>query len=167
MLEDITLKCRGVVTGKAAGEALVTTQSISFWGGIDPLKGLVIDRKNELFGKSIIGKVLVFPFGKGSSTSSAVFLEAVRRKTSPAAIINVETEPLLVVGAILAEKLYGRSIPIVDRVSVDPSKVIRNGDHLEVDAELGIIRLTRMKGRNDETALFNRSECSSRIQSLE
>jgi len=137
------LKCRGVADGKAAGEALVTSQSISFWGGIDPIKGLVIDRKNELFGKSIIGKVLVFPYGKGSSTSSAIFLEAVRRKKSPVALINFETEPLLVVGAVLAKKLYNESIPIVDHVNVNPCETIRNGDHLEVDAGLGVIRLTR------------------------
>ncbi len=166
-MEEIILKCRGVVAGKAAGEALVTTQSMSFWGGIDPTKGLVIDRKNELFGKSIIGKILVFPYGKGSSTSSAVFLEAVRCKKSPIAIINVETEPLLVVGAILAEKLYKRSIPIVDHVDVNPSEFIRNGDHLEVDTELGIIRLKRTKGGNDQTASLKRAEPSSRIQNLE
>jgi len=143
--EKIALKCRGVVAGKAKGEAIVATRSISFWGGIDPKTGRIIDKRSGSFGKNISGKVFVFPYGKGSSTSSAVFLEAVRCNKAPAAIVNAHTEPLLTVGAILAMKLYGKSIPVVDHVETDPCEVIANHDLVEVDADRGILMVTRAR----------------------
>lgn len=146
-MAQITLKCRGVMGGRARGAALVTSTPISFWGGVDPKRGLITDKRSELFGRSIRGKIFVFPYGRGSSTSSAVFLEIVRRNKAPAAIVNIETEPLLAVGAIIAEKLYGKSIPIVDQVQANPCETIRSDDWLEVDADNGIIRVVR-NGRN-------------------
>lgn len=143
VMEQITVKCRGVMGGKARAEALVTTQPISFWGGIDPKTGLIIDKRNECYGKSISGRVFVFPYGKGSSTSSAVFLEAVRSKKAPVAIVNTQTEPLLAVGAILAERLYGISIPIVQHVQMNPCELIEDGDFVEVDADMGVLTVTR------------------------
>lgn len=143
MEEEIALKCRGVIGGKAKGEALVTIEPISFWGGIDPDTGRIIDKKSRSYGKNISGKVFVFPYGKGSSTSSAVFLEAVRCNKAPAAVVNVETEPLLTVGAILGMKLYGKSIPIVDHVEKNPCEVISNQDFVEVDADRGILVIRR------------------------
>jgi hypothetical protein len=148
MEEEIALKCRGVVGGKAKGEALVATEPISFWGGIDPKTGRIIDKKSGSFGKNISGKVFVFPYGKGSSTSSAVFLEAVRCNKAPVAIVNVQTEPLLTVGVILAMRLYSKSIPVVDHVEKNPCEVIANQDFVEVDADRGILvvkRARRMK----------------------
>jgi predicted aconitase with swiveling domain len=143
--EEIVLKCHGVVAGRAEGEALVATEPISFWGGIDPATGRMIDKKSGSFGKNISGKVLVFPYGKGSSTSSAVFLEAVRCNKAPVAIVNVQTEPLLAVGVILAMRLYGKSIPVVDHVEKNPCEVIANQDFVEVDADKGILVVKRAR----------------------
>jgi predicted aconitase with swiveling domain len=134
--------------GKAKGEAIVTTRPISFWGGIDPQTGVVIDKRNELYGSSISGKVFVFLYGRGSSTSSAVLLEAVRCDNAPVAIVNVETEPLLVVGVILAQKLYGKTIPVVDSFEVNPCEQMANDDSVTVDGDRGVVEVRRkvMKG---------------------
>jgi len=152
-LEEIVLKCRGVMSGKAKGEALVTTQPISFWGGIDSKTGLIIDKRNEMCGKSICEKVLVFPYSKGSSTSSAVFLEAVRRGKAPVAIVNVETEPLLAVGVILANRLYQKIIPVVDHVQTNPCEIIANSDLVGVDADSGVLRVMKTHTRKDRSRI--------------
>ena len=103
----------GVVPGIAKGEVLVTSQPISFWGGVDPASGLINDPRHDLFGQSVAGKVLVFPFGKGSSTGSLIMLELARVDKAPAAIVNVRTEPILATGPIVSNHFYGRQIPII------------------------------------------------------
>jgi predicted aconitase with swiveling domain len=143
-VEEFTLKCRKIMEGKAKGRALVTSQPISFWGGLDPKTGVIIEKRHELRGKSVSGKVLVFPYGKGSSGGSAVFLEAVRCHKKPVAMINIETEPLLAVGAILAKQVYGESIPIVDHVEENPCLRIVNNDIVEVDADNEIIKVRKI-----------------------
>ena len=89
------LKGRPVIAGSAAGEALVSAEPISFWGGIDPADGRIIDRRHERCGQNVAGRVFVFPHGRGSSTASAILLESIRRGTAPAAIVNLRTEAIL------------------------------------------------------------------------
>jgi len=142
-MRKTTIKCRVVVRGIAKGEALVTSQPISFWGGLNPKSGVITDRRHELHGKNVSGKVLVFPYGTGSVSGTTVLLEASRRNKAPKAIVNLETEPIIAVGAILAEKMYGKTIPIVDRPERNPIEIIRTGDLVKVDAKLGLIEVTR------------------------
>ncbi|MHA2603152.1 MAG: aconitase X swivel domain-containing protein, partial [Candidatus Thorarchaeota archaeon SMTZ1-83] len=104
------------------------------WGGFDPKTGTITERNHELKGQNVTGTVFVFPTGKGSSTTSAILLESVRCGTAPAAIVNLKTEPILVIGAIIAERLYDRVIPIVDTPELDLTKVIKTGDWIEVNA---------------------------------
>ncbi|UCH03997.1 MAG: DUF126 domain-containing protein [Candidatus Thorarchaeota archaeon] len=136
-MESSRIRCNTLLPGVARGTALVTSQPICFWGGLDPKTGTITEREHELKGQNVAGTVFVFPTGKGSSTTSAILLESVRRGTAPAAIVNLKTEPILVIGAIIAEKLYDCIIPIVDRPEQDPTKVIRSGDWIEVDASEG------------------------------
>jgi predicted aconitase with swiveling domain len=100
---------------------LATRQSISFWGGVDPATGIIIDPRHELFDQSITAKVLAFPYGKGSTGAPLVLLELVKQGTAPAAIINIETDPLLVAGPIISKHFYGTAIPVValDRAAFD------------------------------------------------
>lgn len=77
-VEKIVMKCRVVVEGIAEGEALVTSQPLSLWGGLDPKSGLITERRHELYGKRVSGKVLVFPYGKGSVSGTTVLLESIR-----------------------------------------------------------------------------------------
>ena len=127
-----------MVPGVAKGEVLTTSQPISFWGGVDPASGLINDPRHELFGQSITGKVLVFPFGKGSSTGSLIILELARVKKSPAAIVNVRTEPILATGPIVCKHFYGKEIPIIalDEISF---QMLQTGQHVTVNATEGFI----------------------------
>jgi predicted aconitase with swiveling domain len=100
--------------GTGRGRLLVTRQPISFWGCVDPATGRISDKRHELFGESVSGRVLVFPFGKGSSTGSLMVLELLRLGLAPAAIVNVRTEPLLATGPVVGKHFYGKSFPIVN-----------------------------------------------------
>lgn len=132
-MESSRIRCNTLVPGVASGTALVTSQPICFWGGLDPKTGTITEREHELKGQNVVGTVFVFPTGKGSSTTSAILLESVRCGTAPAAIVNLKTEPILVIGAIIAEKLYDSVIPIVDTPELDLTKVIKTGDWIEVN----------------------------------
>lgn len=130
-----------VVPGKAEGRALVTSQSISFFGGVDPLTGRITDRRHELFGRSIAGTIAVFPFGKGSCAGSLIMLELVRIGKAPAAIINIKTEPILATAPIISKYFYGKVIPIVSLDEVGFRK-IKTGQHIVVDAATGCVCIT-------------------------
>ena len=107
------VKCRPLVAGHGRGKILITQQNISFWGGVDPLNGMIIDPRHELFDQSIPGRILAFPYGKGSAAAPLVLLELAKQTTAPAAIINIETDPLLVAGPIISKHFYGTSFPVV------------------------------------------------------
>jgi len=98
--------------GKAEGRTLVTDKSLCFWGGLDPKTGKIIETGHPLEGQDITGKVLIFPRGHGSSSSSGVLLEAIRCNHGPAAIINIFCEPIIATGSIVASVLYGKNVPI-------------------------------------------------------
>jgi hypothetical protein len=104
---------RAIVAGEAEGEALVTHDALSFWGGYDFKTGEIIDRHHPLAGVRAAGRVLAVPFSKGSSTTTAVLLEAVRAGTAPAAIITTGTDSFFALASIVAELMYGRSFPVV------------------------------------------------------
>lgn len=122
---------RSLVAGSAEGIALVSKEPLSFWGGIDPGTGDIIDRRHELSGDNIAGKIFVFPQGRGSSTSSAIMLEIIRAGVAPAAIINLRVEPILSLGAIIADELYHRTVPVVVLSEADFYS-IKVGDHITI-----------------------------------
>jgi predicted aconitase with swiveling domain len=110
------LQGRTIHPGQVRGEALVTAQGISFFGGIDPENGLVVERGHELEGQSIAGKVLVFPSGKGSTVGSYTLYRLKANGKAPLAIINAECETITAVGCIIAE------IPCLDQVPLEHLK---------------------------------------------
>jgi len=124
------IKCHRVASGRASGPALVSRQAISFLGNVNPGTGVVVDPAHELFGQSIAGKVLVFPGGKGSTVGSYVIYQLKKRGLAPAAMINLRSEPIVAVGAIIS------GIPLVDRV---PEWILQigSGTLVEVDADGG------------------------------
>ncbi len=136
---SIRLKGRGLVKGKAEGEALVSNQPISFVGGVDPNTGIVIEKEHDIEGQSIKGKVLIFPFGKGTTYNPFAIFAMKKRGTAPAAIINVKTEEIVLTGAILAE------IPFIDKLDKDPLKVIESGDYVKVDGDTGTLEVTKKR----------------------
>lgn len=122
---------RTLVAGSARGAALVLDEPLSFWGGIDPATGEVIDVRHPQRGANVAGRVLVMPSGRGSSSSSSVLAESVRAGTAPAAIVLAEPDPILALGAIVARELYGLLIPVV----VSDAREVRDGDVVTVRAE--------------------------------
>ncbi len=106
------LRGRVICRGEAEGDALVTSQPISFYGGVDPTSGEVIERGHELKGECVKGRVLVFPYGKGSTVGSYILYRLSKAGAAPSAIINQKCEPIVAVGAIISE------IPCVDMVEI-------------------------------------------------
>jgi len=110
------LKGRIIYKGKAEGEALATSQPISFYGGVDPCTGTVIEKGHELQGQSVKGKILVFPTGKGSTVGSYTLYRMKKNGTAPAGMVNKECETVVAVGAIISE------IPCVDKIDISKIK---------------------------------------------
>jgi len=123
---------RAIVAGEADGEALVTSESLSFWGGYDFKSGEIIDRRHPLNGVNAAGRILAVPFCKGSSTTTAVLLEAVRAGTAPAAILTTGVDSFFALASIVADVMYGKSFPVV-ALSADDFASLRTGVHLVVE----------------------------------
>ena len=124
------LQGRKIYQGRVRGEALVTSMGISFFGGVDPESGMIVERGHQLEGESIAGKILVFPSGKGSTVGSYTLYRLKLNRNAPLAIINEECETITAVGCIMAE------IPCVDQI---PISKIQTGWLLEVDGEAGTV----------------------------
>jgi predicted aconitase with swiveling domain len=135
------LTARVLVHGSVVG-AVAALPPLSFWGGYDPEQGLVTDRSHPAFGQSLQGRVLVMSAGRGSSSSSSVLAEAIRLGTGPAAIVLSEPDAILTIGALVADALYGRSIPVVIVAPAD-HVLIAAAAKAEIDAtdEGGRVRI--------------------------
>ena len=123
-----------VVAGEASGVALVSKEPLSFWGGICPRTGEIIDRRHECSGAIVTGRVFVFPQGRGSSTSSATLLESIKTGVAPAAIINLKVDPILALGSIVADELYHQAMPIVVLAKEDFFS-IKQDDYLAIEPD--------------------------------
>jgi predicted aconitase with swiveling domain len=129
------LKSHVVSRGISQGIALVTSQPISFLGSVDVKTGIIVEKGHELEGKSIRGKVLVFPGGKGSTVGSYAIYQLKKNGAAPIAMINVKAEPIVAVGAIISD------IPLVDNVEKNPIEIIKTGDKVLVDAIVGSVEI--------------------------
>jgi len=127
-------KGRAISPGKVEGESLVSKEPIGFYGGVDAKTGIFIEKGHELEGKSVKGKILVFPCGKGSTVGSYVIYGLAKNDQAPLAIVNKETETIVATGVILA------GIPCIDGIPVEK---ISTGDHLVVDASAGTVSVTK------------------------
>jgi predicted aconitase with swiveling domain len=104
---------RSLVAGEARGLALVLDEPLSFWGGVDPETGRVIDVHHPQLGVMVTGRVLVMPSGRGSSSSSSVLVESIHAGTGPVAIVMREPDPIIALGAIVVRELFGTRFPVV------------------------------------------------------
>ena len=127
----MTRRARACAAGEAEASSLVLSQPLSFWGGVDVETGRIIDRSHPDLGKHVTGVILVMPGGRGSSSSASVLAEAVRRGTAPAGIVLATPDPILTVGALVAQTLYGLRCPIV----VCSIEGFQTGDRLRIHAE--------------------------------
>ena len=123
---------RVIVAGEADGEALVTHDALSFWGGYDFHTGEIIDKHHPLAGVRAAGRILAVPFSKGSSTTTAVLLEAVRAGTAPAAILTTGPDAFFALASIVADVMYGKSFPVVSLAAADFA-LLRTGEQLQIE----------------------------------
>jgi predicted aconitase with swiveling domain len=138
--ETIVLRGRKVVGGKAAGEALVTHETISGWGGVNPMQGTIIETRHELRGQSFKDKVLVFPGAKGSSGWSVVFHTARLAGTAPRALVFNEMTTKVALGAVVMRA------PAVTDFDRDPLEVIETGDWVVVNGDDGTVEVRKRGG---------------------
>ena len=136
-MKKITLHGRKVVGGVAEGEALVTKQTISGWGGTNPAEGTIIERRHELRGQSFKDKILVFPGAKGSSGWSVNFHVARLAGAQPKALIFKDMTTKVALGAVVMHT------PAVTDLDQDPIDVIKTGDWVRVDGDNGIVEVTK------------------------
>lgn len=136
---DGVIAGRPIVVGEAEGSALVTQDALSFWGGYDFSTGEIIDRRHPLSGVCAAGRILAVPFSKGSSTTTAVLLEAVRAGTAPAAIVTTGVDAFFALASIAADVMYGKSFPVVALDATDFAR-LRTGDRLVIRRDGTICR---------------------------
>lgn len=129
---------RPLVAGEAEGALLVGREPLSFWGGFDHTTGEIIDRRHPLSGQNGAGRVLALPHSRGSSTTTAVLLEAVRAGTAPAALLTTGDDTFFALAAIAAEEMFGRGFPVV-RIAASDLDRLASGDTVRVTAD-GTIR---------------------------
>jgi predicted aconitase with swiveling domain len=127
---------RKISGGTAEGLALVSHEPISFFGGVNPDSGEVTERGHELQGTTVKDRVLIFPRGKGSTVGSYTLYRMKKNGVAPRAIINVECEPIVAVGAIISD------IPALDRLERDPLSLFQTGDKLRVDADRSLVEFS-------------------------
>jgi len=135
LAEPIIIRGRGIVPGVAEAEALVTRETISGWGGVNPMKGEIIETRHELVGQSFAGKVLLFRGAKGSSGWSAIFHFSRLAGVAPAAMLFVDMTAKVALGAVVTHA------PTVTDFDIDPFSMIETGDRVRVDGGNGIVEV--------------------------
>jgi predicted aconitase with swiveling domain len=123
---------RVLVAGTAVGVALVLSEPLSLWGGLDPETGRIIDQRHPQVGEIVTEKVLVMPAGRGSSSASSILLEAIRAGTAPAAIITAEIDGILALGAAVGQEVYDRSLPVLVLSGVDYGR-LATGQQISIE----------------------------------
>jgi len=127
-----------LVAGEGSGQALVLTEGLSLWGGLNPETGEITDRRHPASGEIVTDRVLVMPSGRGSSSASSILLEAVRAGTGPAAIILAEKDGILALGAAVAREMYGIAPPVVVLSEMEFAQ-IRSGQWISVRTDGRVI----------------------------
>ncbi len=136
-----SFKGRCLIGGKANGEALVSARAFTFAHGVDPSTGLVTDVHSDIKGENVKGRVLFYPFGKGSTTASAWFLETARLGNAPAALVTEATDLSAVIGSVLARIVYAKSIPVLSSFAKEMYSEVRAGARVEIDGSAGTVVL--------------------------
>ena len=144
-MSGVKLEGRVLVAGSGTGAVLRLEAPLSFWGGVEPSTGRIIDRRHPRCGESVSGRILVMPYGRGSSSSSSVLLEGVRLGTAPAAIVLREMDGILALGAAVARELYEQSPPVIVLAPVDWDD-LREGAEVSVDVS-GRLRFADSRSR--------------------
>ena len=138
-MDKLTIAGKPVISGSAKGIALVSSEPLSFWGGYDWKSGEITDRRHPLSGSIAKGRILTIPFTRGSSTTTAVLLEAIRAETAPAAILTTETDFFFALASVVADELYTKPLPLV-AISESDFANIQTGNQIEIEDGIVTIR---------------------------
>ena len=136
-MDKLTIQGKSFIAGSANGIALVSKEPLSFWGGYDWKTGEIIDRRHPLSGSIAKGKILAIPFTRGSSTTTAVLLEAIRAGTAPNAIITTATDFFFALASVVADELYANPLPLI-AVAESDFALLQTGQQIEIDDNGGI-----------------------------
>ena len=137
-MAELTLRGKVIIPGEARGMALVSHEPLSFWGGYDWRTGEIIDRRHALSSFVAKDKVLAIPFTRGSSTTTAVLLEAIRAGTAPAAILTTDVDFFFALASVVADQLYRSPLPLVALAENDFRK-LKSDDDIEIRMDGTII----------------------------
>jgi predicted aconitase with swiveling domain len=129
----LTLDSSPLIAGAACGLALVSDQPLSFWGGYDGTTGEIIDRRHPLSGRIAAGCILCVPFSRGSSTTTAVLLEAIKNGVAPAALVTTQRDFFFALAAVAAEETFALSLPVFVLAAADFAQ-LRSDLTLIIDA---------------------------------
>ena len=140
-MDELTMQGKPFIAGSANGIALVSKEPLSFWGGYDWKTGEIIDRRHPLSGSIAKGKILANPFTRGSSTTTAVLLEAIRAGTAPNAIITTATDFFFALASVVADELYSNPLPLIS-VAESDFALLQTGDQIGID-NIGRITITK------------------------
>jgi predicted aconitase with swiveling domain len=135
---DNVIRGQAVIAGHAQGRLLVSHEPLSFWGGYDHRTGEVIDRRHPLAGERAAGRILAVPFTRGSSTTTAVLLEAIRAGTAPAAILTTGVDSFFALASVVADELYQTPVPLV-ALPEDAFARLQTGKHVRVEPDGSVI----------------------------
>ncbi|MCO6451858.1 MAG: DUF126 domain-containing protein [Caldilineales bacterium] len=137
---------RAVVGGNAEGLALVSDEPLSFWGGYDHRTGEITDRRHPLSSQIAAGRILALPFSRGSSTTAAVLLEAIRSGTAPAAILTTGDDTFFALAIIVASEMYGVTLPLV-AIPADAFASLKTGMYIRIEAD-GRVEVSAVSGED-------------------
>lgn len=142
-MKSVLFQAKGMIGGEAKGPALVSKLAFTFAHGVDPDTGTVTDIRSDLKGLNVKGKVLFFPFGKGSTTASAWFLETARLGNAPSAVVTRAVDLSMVIGSVLTKSLYSVNVPVLSGFPEDLYAAVRTGDLVQVDGAKGEITVEK------------------------
>ena len=143
-MDKLTIQGKSFIAGSANGIALVSKEPLSFWGGYDWKTGEIIDRRHPLSGSIAKGKILAIPFTRGSSTTTAVLLEAIRAGTAPNAIITTATDFFFALASVVADELYANPLPLIAVAESDFAR-LQTGDQIWINED-GVITIIHSIG---------------------
>ena len=129
------IKGKSLVGGRTEGTLIVSHEPFSFFGGFSFKTGSIVDTRSDVYQEVLKDKIFAFPCGKGSSSTAGVILEALRKGIAPRAIININSEKILAIGSIVAEKMYGLNLPIIS-ISEDDYQLLKTGLFLRINNEI-------------------------------
>jgi uncharacterized protein len=148
-MAPLILNGKVVIPGDARGKALVSDEPLSFWGGYDWQTGEIIDRRHNLSGSIAKDTILAIPFTRGSSTTTAVLLEAIRAKTAPAAIITTDIDFFFALASVVADELYASPLPLIALAERDFAQ-LQTGDDVTI-VKNGEVLIHRISASYDTT----------------